>query len=205
MKKSQLTVLLLAIVSSSLCFAADRLKYDASTYDFNKGCFDPTSKTFSRTQLSTAADIQTRIDSKDFECTEISDVLVEGDNTQPLYASNGPGGVKIVFLKGSAGPLGTAGATGFNFNGAKITNLFLDYNMRMKGTANGMNANGVYLAFYADFNPDTCSRPDNMGSAVLPPYASASKDGATAMINLYNKRLADSDARIFDLPSMQCH
>ena len=164
-------------------------------YDFEKGCYDHRTGQNYRIQLNTVEDIQARLDSKDFECTEMSDVIIEDGDGTPMYSSNGPSGLKIVFLNGSGGPLGSAGATGFNFNGAKFTNLFLDYMMRMAGTVSGLNTNGIFLAFYAEFSPLSCLTAGvNKNPAPLPSYAST--DGNTVLITLDNKFLGP-DSRLF--------
>ena len=166
-----------------------------SKYDFEKGCYDHRTGQNYRIHLKTVDDIQARLDSKDFECTEMSDVIIEDGDGTPMYSSNGPSGLKIVFLNGSGGPLGSAGATGFNFNGAKFTNLFLDYMMRMAGTVSGLNMNGIFLAFYAEFSPLNCPPVAiNKNPGPLPAYAST--DGNTVLVTLDNKFLGP-DSRLF--------
>ena len=192
----KLIIALILFIGGGAALAAPSAKLSVDDkYDFEKGCYDIRTGQNYRIQLNTVEEIQARLDSKDFECTEMSDVIIEDGDGTPMYSSNGPSGLKIVFLRGSSGPLGSAGATGFNFNGAKFTNLFLDYMMRMAGTVNGLNTKGIFLAFYAEFSPLNCSTAGvNNNLTSLPPYAST--DGNTVLITLDNKFLGP-DSRLF--------
>jgi hypothetical protein len=167
-------ILLSAVASNSL--AAEKLKFDRANYDLEKGCFDSALNRFHRIKLTTAAEIQERLVAKDFECTEMSDVIIEAtENGIGLLVHGDFKDYKVVGIEGSGGPLGSAGVFDINFKGAKITNLFLDYQAAIGGDASGIVASGIYLAFYAQFSTALTSKnctKVHVGEAgfPLPPY-----------------------------------
>ena len=163
-------------------------------YDLVKGCYDQQSGQHRRILLTTAAEIQERILSKDFECTEMSDVVAEGSDA--IYRMGNFPDFKVVKIEGTGGSLGNAGIFDFNFKGAKIANLFLDYQVAIGGDTEGLNAKGIYLAFYAKFASKTCHKSTSPSPFPSPPYFDVSSDGLGALY-LEKQDSSEKEARIF--------
>ncbi len=203
--KSTIKIIIVGVATciSASSFAANKLVYDAR-FDAEKGCYDYDLGSHRRIQLRTADEIQKGVESKDFECTEFSDVVavsaaIGSDPSHQIFRlGDYPEGFKVVEIKGTGGPLGKAGVFDFNFRGARIVNFFLDYQVAIGGDSMGLAARGVYLGFYAQFRANGCSGGDfGKNPFSIPSYFKL--DAGTGGIDLYNKNFGPDTRTFFSL------
>jgi hypothetical protein len=197
-------VAVLAVPFANVLASGEALTYDPQNYDPALGCYDSESQTYRRIQLTSASEIQQRINSKNFECTELSDVILDGKSNGNTYLKLGDfKEFKVVGIEGVGGSLGNAGVFDINFRGAKITNLFLEYQVPIGGDTSGLIANGIYLAFYSRFvsSPGTgnCRQASPSERSPVPSYATIS--GGNLAVRAFGRVTNKTESRLFSLNS----
>lgn len=188
--------------------SARALTYNPATYDVEKGCYDAASQTHKRILLSSAQQIHERILSKDFECTEMSDVILEGvgkDGTG-LLVHGDFADFKVVGIFGVGGNPRNAGVKDINFRGAKISNMFLDYHVIIGGDARGIVVRGMYLGRYARFDTyetsNNCRSQTGVSPFPLPSYVV--KTDTSLAVRAQSSITGEFEYREFSLGSVVC-